>query len=285
MTLPATYLSDLLTLAQQFTTGKGWLPMKTAEQLAGKTGRLAHVVPSARPFANMLYAALTASKEAAQARIREAPPGKVATRRFAIAARWLVALIMGDSEQIAPLEHDIYASKPPTPSAKILAFEFDASPWGGGGILWRNGQPAEWWTLRWCVEDCRLAEPRLELGAPKWQTFWEYLALALSLCVWAEPGVPLAVIGDNTGSLQLLLDCGGSGGILAISRELAWRRARRNWQLGAGHLPTEANKLADALSRLWAQEPADIPTELANLIQVQPEPVATFWQAIRPPAC
>ena len=84
MTLPAQYLSSLANLVRSLAKGTGVLTMKTAEQIAGKIGRLAHVVPYARPHAQMMYAALAASKAAAQAGAKEASPSMVAARRFVL---------------------------------------------------------------------------------------------------------------------------------------------------------------------------------------------------------
>ena len=71
--------------------------------------------------------------------------------------------------------------------------------------------------------------------------------------------------------------------MLAISRELAWRRARRNWTLGCGHLPSEANSMADALSRLCAEVPAKLPAVLSNVPQRDAPELASFWIAASPP--
>ena len=38
--------------------------------------------------------------------------------------------------------------------------------------------------------------------------------------------------------------------LAAIGKELAWRKAKFGWRYAVAHLPTEANKLADRLSRL-----------------------------------
>ena len=84
--------------------------------------------------------------------------------------------------------------------------------------------------------------------------------------MWARPFTPLAILGDNTGALQIALTGGRkTPEMLAISRELAWRKARRNLELGAGHFPTEAGSLADALSQPCAATAKQIPQELVSL--------------------
>ena len=50
------------------------LPMHVAERLVGRAGRIAQIVPSARPFAAALYAAQTAAKRSSESPQPEAPP-------------------------------------------------------------------------------------------------------------------------------------------------------------------------------------------------------------------
>lgn len=48
----------------------------------------------------------------------------------------------------------------------------------------------------------------------------------------------------------------------AIAREIAWRRARYNWQYMIGHLAAEHNMEADAISKLSAPDRLAIPASL-----------------------
>ena len=85
----------------------------------------------------------------------------------------------------------------------------------------------------------------------KHQTFWEFATLLLSLLVWGNRFVSdsVMVVGDNTGALDNALSLKGKGELIAISRELSWRQAKRGWLFSVGHLPSEFNVVADALSR------------------------------------
>ena len=56
------------------------------------------------------------------------------------------------------------------------------------------------------------------------------------------------ILGDNTAALQNTLDLKGNDALLSIAREVAWRKARYNWQYGVGHLPSEFNDAPDSLS-------------------------------------
>ena len=99
--------------------------------------------------------------------------------------------------------------------------------------------------------------------------------LLLTLIRWGsvtrEAGV--AVVGDNTASLGAAANLRGRGALTAISRELAWRKVRHQWRFAVGHLPSEANTVADTLSRLSAPDGADskqFPEELRGVREVQP---------------
>ena len=94
LSLPPDFLKAVLELAEHFaspTTTTATL--RQAQELCGKAGRITQVVPSTRPFLAGLYGALAGSLNAARLRGREAPPGRVATRRYRHCAEWLVALL------------------------------------------------------------------------------------------------------------------------------------------------------------------------------------------------
>ena len=117
------------------------------------------------------------------------------------------------------------------------------------------------------------------MGSSKFQTFFESTAIGLALRQWGRMFTknPLAVLGDNTGSLNNRLAQKGQGLQLKVAREIAWRRARGGWLVGAGHIPCEGNEIADALSRL-AQGYALPRKLLQDAEEVHIEPVATFWK-------
>ena len=85
---------------------------------------------------------------------------------------------------------------------------------------------------------------------PAFQTFWEFLTLALCLLRWCPLFEDLLLCGDNTASLNMAISLRCSGVEAAIGREIAWRQARFRWSYAVAHLPAEANVLADRLSRL-----------------------------------
>ena len=255
--------------------------MTTMDRILGKAGRLAFLVPTCRPFVSALWGAMAGAKAAAHNVRREAPPGQFAAKRFTGAARWLSHLLdPGDEPGLLPLVQIVQVCRKP-PEANRMAIQFDASPWGGGAILLYDHQPLEYWYVVW---DERWATSlQTSVGIPDGQTSWEFLTLVLSLCTWAssykERG--LAVLGDNIGALSGGANLRGKGPLAAIARELAWRKVRLQWRFATGHLPSEANTAADALSRLHAPsasaEHKDFPAELLKCKQLWPPTFAEFW--------
>ena len=71
MELPPAFAQELVPL----TLCKGAVSHKAMERIIGRCGRVAHVIPEARPFVGAFYAAMRASKQAAAEGRREAPPG------------------------------------------------------------------------------------------------------------------------------------------------------------------------------------------------------------------
>ena len=121
----------------------------------------------------------------------------------------------------------------------------------------------------------------VEPGLPKHQTFWEMLMVLVVLMVWGDayPSEQLRILGDNTGALQTSLDLKGRGPLLAISREISWRKARRNWSFRVGHLPSENNGVADQLSRMDAPEALKLPPALVWASQLPEPDLSRAWLA------
>ena len=125
-----------------------------------------------------------------------------------------------------------------------------------------------------------MAHLDVRIGEPSAQCFLEFLALFICLELWGSAFVQTAlqVVGDNTGALEAALQLKGAGPMLAIARELAWRKARRRWQYSVGHLATAANRLPDALSRLHDPMPATFPRALKSARRVPCPAVQGLWQ-------
>ena len=133
--------------------------------------------------------------------------------------------------------------------------------------------------MKWRAADA--AHLNIGPGLPKDQTFWEMAILTLGLIQWGDrfTALELRCIGDNTGALGNILALKGRGPLLAISREIAWRQAQRRWKFSVGHLPTEFNRVADALSRLAApgKSAKKMPEAVSAARQVHPPNLEDLW--------
>ena len=149
----------------------------------------------------------------------------------------------------------------------------------GGGAVLRNGTAAyEFFAVQWDEQDVKHLD--VFTGLPKYQSFWEFLTLLLALIAWGHFFLQEAVtvLGDNTAALQNAIDMKGRRSMLAVARELAWRRAKFDWKFVVAHLPSEHNITADALSRLDAPERASMPRSLSEATRVPAPCVRSVWR-------
>ena len=105
--------------------------------------------------------------------------------------------------------------------------------------------------------------------------------LYISLFTWASDfRTGMLLLGDNLSSLAGVINLRGKSALNQITKEIAWRRVRCRWRFAAGHLPTERNKLSDALSRLAAPEGADrrtFPQELSAATERKCPDFDSLW--------
>ena len=281
MRLPPAFLEELAELLSPLCRRSGTVSIQDLEQIVGKAARVAHVVPSAKPFVAGLWGGLGAAKAARSSGLREAPPNHVACRRVCFSASWLRALILDDQEQLLPLERLVTPSPPASESLSGWSIEFDASPFGGGAVLKDSaGHITEFFSTVWLGDEAEHLS--VAPADPAFQTFWEFATLLLSLITWGGYFTDQAVLilGDNIGALSNALALKGRGILLNVARELAWRQARRGWKFSVGHLPSEFNVVADALSR-WADPKKHVwpATALAGARQVSAPKLKDVWKA------
>ena len=72
----------------------------------------------------------------------------------------------------------------------------------------------------------------------------------LALELWGRSLRPTVVLGDNVPALQEALSLKGRGLQAELAQALSVLIVSRGLTISVGHLPTEANTAADALSRL-----------------------------------
>jgi len=256
--------------------------MSRTEKMLGKAGRLSYIIPTTRPYVTALWGALAGAKTAREQGRREAPPNRVPAKRFAKSAAWLLNLLCPEDDSADfPLEQIVCISLPPIDPRRATVF-FDASPWGMGAVLWRTGVPTEFLELSWTEQQADSV--KATIGQPKSQTTFEYLALYLVLRQWGDHfwREGFAILGDNVASLSCAVSFKGKGALCQISREIAWRKVRRQWRYIVAHVPSEQNQTADALSRTAAprattEERSFPAAALKGATRVEPARLDSWW--------
>ena len=209
MELPPKFLEEFLVQLEPFCRTKGGCSLKDAERVVGRAGRVAHIVPAARPFTTGLYAALSAEKAAIRGGRSRTHGRLVAAKRFASAACWLRQLVRGEEDSVMPLRRLVRATGPLVARTSSWVVQFDASTTGGGAILRRKGAILEYVFLQWRDRDVKALG--VTVGDSKCQSFWEFLMVLIALIVWGDRFVEeeVAVIGDSTSALQDALQLKG----------------------------------------------------------------------------
>ena len=192
------------------------------------------------------------------------------------------ALCCRASSTRSPIERLVTSSPPAAASATGWRTEFDASIWGGGAVL---RSPAGTITeyRHWLWDQASASDLGVQPELPKFQTFWELATLLMALVTWGSKfrDSSVAVLGDNTGALQTALSLTGRMPNLAVAREIAWRRVRCGWVFEVGHLPSEHNLVADALSRVADPSPPPWPAwELSAATWAKPPVLQHLWRAL-----
>ena len=257
-----------------------------ANRLIGRAARVAYVAPASAPFAAALRAALTDARVTAGLHRRAAQRGTHSAVRFSTAAAWFLALLKGrpiDDRAELPLEMIIRPGGLPTLiPGSCPAIVFDASVWGGGAVKFDGRRPVERLVLQWTPGLCEGL--RVKMGESRYLPFFEALTALAAITVWCGPGrlQSAALVGDNLAALTTAVSYRGRGDLGRVCRELALRQARWGVHLAVGHLPSELNSWADALSRRFAPEPPALPEELAAVPCAAPPDFDLIF-AIEPP--
>ena len=282
MRLPPRYVEELLQLIEPLCLAHGSITLAELDVVIGKAGRVAYVVPAAKPFVAGLWGGLAGILRDAAASGFSGPSRKVSCRRLCYAASWVRALLAEDESCPLPLERLVGAASPPSSSSTgSWTIEFDASVYGGGAVLRDTAKRVvEYFSVIWTNEDAQ--HLYVVTHDPKHQSFWEFATLLLALMTWGDNFVqePVLIAGDNTAALSGALSLKGKGELLAVARELSWRQARRGWKFSVGHLPSEFNVVADALSRTTDPKGVDWPSvALAEATFAAPPKLREVWLA------
>ena len=141
MELTPLFLEQTLELLRPLCAARGVMPVNMVQSALGKAARIGYIVPDSSPYIASLCDGYSAGRRQAD----EDKPGtsrhQLPIRRFAAAAKWMCTMLeealkhkdfgswalrrtMADSSRAALLD-----------DGSLPTLSFDASPWGGGGIL------------------------------------------------------------------------------------------------------------------------------------------------------
>ena len=243
--------------------------LKEARSLAGELSWVAGVVPTTRPFVNMIWGAIygmeahnNAAKQG-QSKTRPRPDGSVLVSMVEMPLVWFKKFLQGEHGGLrrVRLVRDL--------TAKPQWFvRTDASTTGGGGILLdASGKPHRWWAAKF--PPALLGRVGVEAGIPGRMTVYELLTLVLSIKLWT-PYLKRCRIGvvaqlDSESALRVAVKLASPDKVInRVAAELSLTIEQWGLETLTGqHYRNLINIEADALSRL--QEGYEVPERLRAL--------------------
>ena len=244
---------------------------RVLRSFCGKLSFVAGMVTTLRPFVRMVWAALASSSRL--------PAGILHVRRFIVALDWLSALFDGLH---GPLVRTFSLNEDRANAGDYIAT--DASPWGFAGVLFKDYVPVAWYATP--LPTTLLRRFQAKVGDSSFNTLWEALAILVAIRLWLPGSHVLARIrSDSLAALRSIVKLqSASPSLNLIAREIALDATLGLYRVGvAVHIPGLANKLPDDLSRMWAPDPHEFPTELQDVPQHNaPKFDNTFWKSARP---
>jgi hypothetical protein len=174
-----------------------------------------------------------------------------------------------------------------------LTIAVDASPWGIGGVLMKNGSPHRWFADEIHDIDLQILKDKnghsAARGDHRFQTTWEALALLVAIRAWRteeHSGAMVVIQSDSLSALSAIAKQGStSSSVSRVLHELALDDADMDSGLTQlTHIPGLANVWPDALSRLWEPVHAKkFPIELSKVerTHVPERSVDAFWTSLR----
>lgn len=237
---------------------------KDLRQVTGRIEWIAGMLPQLRPFAQMLWAALASDGAGRQ---------HIWAKQVAIPLKWFREFF---SDSSAGLTRSVRVDPPNT----VAVVAFDASPSGGGAVLWvvpatfqvniaslMQVTPFAFMHASWSPTHCVAAGARRGQCAD--QARWETYCMVLAVHTWqkviyATTGRPI-LIGDALGIMNAAVRFRSKDPTINIMlMELALVTAPIGADIEAIHIWSEVNEWADTLSRLDEQG-VEIPEALTKV--------------------
>ena len=208
-------------------------------------------MPQIRPFIRQVWGALAAPRPAGTQHLDY-------KRQITPALHWIYEFACGHLSGLTRTVHAL------TRDILGITIVSDASPWGGGALMWHtfqeyaDNQPAaEFLNVQWTAEHEGLIDG--QVGSPDHQASWEALAFGIAIRTWVTGKVQgkITIIGDAQGVISNIIAMRSRApAINDIVKEIALHLAPLGLDLLGLHLWAEQNEQADELSRLTGQTAA-----------------------------
>ena len=280
LSLPPHFASELAAEAVAL-LGLASAPLSRVRRLAGKAAWAGGFVPAVGAIIAPLWAAVGECKTGAtQPRgqtWRGAREPVVPIARVRHALRW-VAAFFGGRRGTLTREFDVQQHK----ARPQVTMDFDASPWGYGGVLIWQGRPWSYYGVLISEED--VARFGIKFGDPAFQALVENIAILIGvrqwLPIWKSERVIVRIRSDSQAALGAWRkERSSNQAVNMVVREMALDLAEGRYKIDVKeHLPGRCNGWADALSRL--SQPggaATVPSALEHAQRVHPAVRGAAW--------
>ena len=271
VTLTESKRQKLLDAFHQIEQCKGMIHSKLLQYVVGVLGWVSSVIPIARPWLAMLWAALTQKSEPTRLSTRQRK-GLIFVKQVEHALKWLSTLVREIDFQSPGLQRCFKWR----PHAATVLIQTDACPFGMGGFLMIGNEFKAYWHDQVTEEDCQLfgAQP----GDPSFQSEWELLAVWISIECFAsflrqdKLGTRVLLRTDNMATVRAAMEQRAKSPLMAqLAAEISLQCAvLQLLPICAQHVPGVLNGVADDLSRMLSDKSVSLPWQLRSSQKILP---------------
>ena len=276
LVLPEEYAMELVMESKEC-LGLNAVPVIRVQSLAGRASWVAGFVPAVSSMISPLWAAIADCKIR---KLKVVDASLVPTVRIRHALLWIVAFASG---RRGVLKRDFALAK--HKARGTLSIEFDASPWGYGGVLFWCGQPWAYFSEPVSQED--IERFSIEVGSCTNQALLETIAILIGVRVWLplwkDERLTVRIRSDSSAALGAVeREKSNNPRLNEVVRELALDLAEGLYKLDVKeHLPGKDNTWADILSRLSQPNTDAVIPDALHVVQRQQIPIRDrrWWRA------
>jgi len=283
VTLAPQKFDEIRESVEKLHKARGMVDIQLVQKVAGQLSWASGLFPWIKGFNSCLWSAITAhAAEQNKFSMKKRPTQLFFILRIAQAVAWIRMLLAGlvkDSKGRA-LPVQKWTSAATRLDSLIFCIRTDASPYGMGAIIFKNGSPVAWIAEEWAALDYILF-PGSAKGDPAWQAEWELLAVLIAVDTWLPRLHCQAMCLVQTDATAALHDvarmAGRTPAMNAMAAELALRFESAQVHVTTEHFNSTLNFECDALSRL--SKGAAMPGALRGVAQAQSRQrdAAFFW--------